>query len=68
MKKKRNFIYNVILKALNKIINTKNNSIFSNKDLFDYLNKLALKKTIKEFRAKKNNLKGFLKKIKIVIN
>ena len=37
-------MYNAVIKTLIKIINIKNNLISDYKDLFDYLNKLALKK------------------------
>ena len=45
-------MYNTVIKALNKVINTKNNPIFNDEDLLDYLDKIALKKTIKELKTK----------------
>ena len=61
-------MYNVVLKALNKVIDVKNNPILNDKNLLNYLNKLALKKTIKEFKAKEKQPKNFFEKIKIVTN
>ena len=66
-KKKRDFVYNAVLKVLDKIINVKSNLISGDKNLFDYLNKLALKKIIKEFKAEKKQSEEFFKEIKIVI-
>ena len=50
------------------MINVKNNFIFNDKDLLDYLNKLVLKKIIKKLKTKKEQSEGFFKKIKIVID
>ena len=46
-------MYNAVLKILNKIINAENDPISNNKNLLDYLNRLILKKTIKELKVEK---------------
>ena len=61
-------MYNIVLKALNKVINIKNNFISNDEDLLDYLNKLVLKKIIKKPKAKEEQSKRFFKRIKIIID
>ena len=50
-KKKRDFVYNTVIKIWNKIIDVGGYFISNNKNLFDYLDKVILKKIIKEFRV-----------------
>ena len=61
-------MYNAVLKALNKIINIKNDFISNDENLLDYLNKLTPKKTIKKPKTKKKQPKKPFEKIKIVTN
>ena len=61
-------MYNIFIKALNKIINIKGDFIFNNENLFDYLNKLTFKKIIKKLRAEEKQPKKFFKRKKVVIN
>ena len=44
-------MYNTVIKASDKIINVEGDFISNDEDLLDYLNKVALKTIIKEFRA-----------------
>ena len=44
-------MYNIVIKALDKVINIKSDFILNDKDLFDYLDELVLKKIIKKLRA-----------------
>ena len=67
-KKKRDFVYNIILKALDEVINAKNTFIPNNKDLLDCLNKLVFKKIIKKLKAKIKQFKGFFKGMEVIIN